>query len=269
MTATTEFIIPDRFCGPPGSANGGWAAGSLAALLHSPALPTTVSVRLLRPPPVNEIISVATDEGLLVALDQRDHRVAQVKDEGADNLPPEAVPPVALEVARGASAGYPGHTFHPFPGCFVCGTARAEGEGLRLFPGQVDDATAEHGETRTRVATTWTPTPEFAEPDDTFDLETANLPVTWAALDCIGGWAGDLTERLMVLGSMTAHVVRRPRIGVEHVLVGEARGQEGRKVSTGVSLYDPTAGGDGGPVLVASAAHVWITVDPATFGLPD
>ena len=256
MTTTAEFVIPHRFCGPPGSANGGWTAGELASRLHTPAVPTTVSVRLLLPPPVDQVLRVATDQTLLVAVDQQERRIAEVKDEGADTLPPEAVDPVDLDTARAAGAGYPGHTFHPFPGCFVCGTGRAEGDGLRIFPGRVADTPAG----RTRVATTWTPTAEFAEPTE---ADSATLPVTWSALDCIGGWAGDLNERLMVLGSITTHVVRPPRIGVEHILVGEGRGQEGRKVSTGVSLYDASAGT---PTLVATAAHVWITVDPATFG---
>ena len=262
MTVTTDLFIPARFSGPPGSANGGWAAGALAALVDDSDRSTTIAVRLMLPPPIDAPITVTTDEGRLVALDGMDQRVAEVTDLGADAPAPEAVPAVGLDVARAASAGYPGHTFHPFPTCFVCGTDRAEGDGLRIFPGQVDDTPAG----RTRIATTWTPAAEYEDLDDTAAAGSANLPSTWAALDCIGGWAGDLTERLMVLGSMTAHVVRRPRIGVEHILVGEARGEEGRKVSTGVSLYDPTDVDENGqPALVAAASHIWITVDPATF----
>ena len=39
--------------------------------------------------------------------------------------------------ARGAASRFAGHHDHPFPGCFVCGTERAAGDGLRLFPGPV------------------------------------------------------------------------------------------------------------------------------------
>ena len=84
--------------------------------------------------------------------------------------------------------------------------------------------------------------------------------MTWAALDCVGGWAGDLEERLMVLGGMTARVDSLPVVGDEHVVVGQARGQDGRKTFTASTLYDP----DGR--IVAVAEHVWIAVDPAAFG---
>ena len=41
--------------------------------------------------------------------------------------------------AVAASATYPGFSAHPFPTCFVCGPERAEGDGLRLFPGRLPD----------------------------------------------------------------------------------------------------------------------------------
>ena len=66
---------------------------------------------------------------------------------------------------------------------------------------------AEDGEPpRARVAATWTPDPTVAEDFHAYADEQprASLPVTWAALDCVGGWAGDLEERLMVLARMTA-----------------------------------------------------------------
>ena len=88
----------------------------------------------------------------------------------------------------------------------------------------------------------------------------ASVAVTWAALDCIGGWAGDLTERLMVLGRMTARVDDLPVIGEPHVVVGEGRGREGRKTFTAATLYDADRR------VVASAEHIWIAVDPALFG---
>ena len=51
-----------------------------------------------------------------------------------------------------------------------------------------------------------------------------------------------------------------PVIGEEHVVVGEGRGQDGRKTFTAATLYDA----DGR--VVATAEHVWIAVDPALFG---
>ena len=63
----------------------------------------------------------------------------------------------------------------------------------------------------------------------------------------------------MVLGTMTAVVHHLPVIGEEHVVVGEGRGQEGRKTFSAASVYDASGR------LVGTAEHVWIAVDPAFF----
>ena len=96
------------------------------------------------------------------------------------------------------------------------------------------------------MATTWTP----------YDV---TVPITWAALDCSGGWASGVDERPRVLGTMTARIDRLPVSGEQHVVVGTLRGEEGRKAFTASSLYAP----DGG--LVATAEHVWIAVDVKDF----
>lgn len=232
--------IPHRFRGPASSGNGGWTAGSLASYLA----PGPVRVTLRKPPPLDTELDVTIDDETATAT--RDDVVI------AAAMPAdEAVSPVEhLEAdrARAAEAAFAGHSFHPFPTCFSCGTGREPNDGLRIFPGRVDD----DSEGRVRVASTWTP-------DRSLGGETASLPVTWAALDCVGGWAGDLTQRLMVLGSMTAHVLDLPRIGKEHVLVGGARGSAGRRTFTASTLYDA----DGR--ALASAEHVWVAVDPEDF----
>ena len=124
--------------------------------------------------------------------------------------PPTTTPsrstPVAPSGAGAAEAAYPGLVSHPFPTCFACGTGREEGDGLRIFPGPVGGAAA--------VAATWTPHPSVAArlarvPRD--HPRGRRSPVTWAALDCVGGWAADLGERPMVLGRMTARRRRRCR----------------------------------------------------------
>jgi hypothetical protein len=172
------------------------------------------------------------------------------------------VEPVTPEEARAAMASYAGLTSHPFPTCFSCGTGREPGDGLRIFPGRVTDAPAgDGGEPRARVAATWTPDAGVAEDYHAYvdELPRASLPVTWAALDCVGGWAGDLEERLMVLARMTARIDSLPVIGEEHVLVGMAGAREGRKTRTSSTMYDA----DGR--VVGTAEHLWIAVDPATF----
>jgi hypothetical protein len=73
------------------------------------------------------------------------------------------------------------------------------------------------------------------------------------------GWAADIGERLMVLGTMTARLYSLPKVGEQHVVVGAARGESGRKRMSAVSLYDAAG------VLVGTAEHVWIAVDPKDF----
>lgn len=260
MTASSglpDLLVPSRFRGPASSGNGGWTAGALAATMpHAedrcrswPA----ITVALRQPPPLDVPLPVTEDgDGTHVAsYDGRPVAAARLADHD-----PVPVPPVGAEEARAAEASYPGLRAHPFPTCFACGTGREEGDGLRIFPGEVSP---DGGAVRT--AATWTPHPSLAEDWHEYrdDVRHASLPVTWAALDCVGGWAGDLTERLMVLGTMTARIDTLPVIGEEHVVMGAARGQEGRKTFTASTLYDA----DGR--VVAVAEHVWIAVDREAF----
>jgi len=255
----SELIVPSRFNGPATSGNGGWTAGALAALVEGqpddrarrwPA----VEVTLRKPPPLDVELPVATTETTASC------EVGQASYADGDLTVVESVP---FEVARAAEASYPGLVSHPFPTCFGCGIDREPGDGLRIFPGQVGDAVSANGQGAQRVAATWTPHESVAEEDHEYadDTRRASLPVTWAALDCVGGWAGDLTDRLMVLGRMTAQVDALPVIGEPHVLVGQRLGADGRKTRTAATLYDA----DGR--IVARAEHVWIAVDPTTFGV--
>jgi hypothetical protein len=230
----STLTVPARFCGPPTSGNGGWTAGALAAVLD-PSGDTPVRVRLRRPPPLDVPLDLVADaDGPGLAARHGDDVVVEAAPADAVPEPVEAVP---ADVARAAEAAYAGLTSHPFPTCYVCGTGRAPGDGMRIFPGRVDD----DAEGRVRVAATWIPE------------QDADLATAWAALDCVGGWAGDLGERLMVLGTITAHVRELPRGGVEHVVVGGARGSEGRRTFTASTLW-----AEGRPV--ATAEHVWVAV---------
>ena len=255
----TDLIIPSRFRGPPSSGTGGYSAGAVSAYAgdecpedHARPWPT-VSVSLLAPPPLEVPMTLAAGEdgGVVASYEGKPVLSARcTHDTVAD------VGPVAPEEARGAMATYAGLEGHPFPTCFSCGTGREPGDGLRIFPGRVGDLDG-----HARVAATWTPDPTVAEDFHAYAGEQprASLPVTWAALDCVGGWAGDLEERLMVLARMTARLDSLPVIGEEHVLVGMGRRNEGRKTWTSATMYDA----DGR--VVGTAEHLWIAVDPAAF----
>lgn len=247
---TTTLIVPGRFRGPARSGNGGYVAGALAGLLGDTA-GRAVRVRLQQPPPLDASMLVSAPQGGV----ELSFGGAPVAAAAFTDLDFEPVEGVSFEEATRASAAYPGHTFHPFPTCFSCGVGRED--GLRIFPGPVADA-AGGG---TRVAAPWVPDDSVAEDRHEYDdsQRRASLAVTWSALDCVGGWAGDLTERLMVLGQMTAIVDELPVIGDPHVVSGQALGSQGRKTFTASTLHD----GDGR--IVGRAQHVWLAVDPARF----
>jgi hypothetical protein len=222
--------IPARFNGPDHSGNGGYVAGLIA---HE-AGPGTMTSTLRIPPPLDVPLSWE-HEGDDVRL------LTAPPGVFARDVP--AAPSVA-EAAAGL-AGYPGFANHPFDRCFTCGTSRDEGDGLRLFTGPIGDA---------RVASQWTPHASFGNADGELDV-----PITWAALDCPGGWAADFTQQVMVLGRMTAEVVRPPRAGEPLLSVGELDVRDGRKFLTSTALYTLDE------ELLGRSEQVWIQVDHDTF----
>ena len=242
----TDLIVPARFNGPVRSGNGGFTAGSLAERVSTTA---TVEVTLRRPPPLETPMTVATDAGVTtLAVGAELVASARIVDDDLDAV--DEVPP---DVAATAMLGYPGLVRHPFPTCFACGPDRADGDGLRIFPGPVEGD-------RGHVASVWVPAPAHAESSDLVDgVQRCGFGITWAALDCVGGWSEDLEGRPCVLGRMTARVDARPVVGEPHVVVGRRLGRDGRKSFTASTLYDA----DGR--VVAAARHVWIAVDPSVF----
>ncbi len=255
MTGPTfgdDLTIGSRFRGPDRSGNGGYTAGSLAGRLPA-AGASAVEVTLRQPPPLDVAMKVqyvdledATRQALLL---MGGSRIAVGQVVGGEPAPVE---PVSAATAQQAMSRFPGLDSHPFPSCFVCGPQRAHGDGLRIFPGPVDAGV---------VASTWVPHESLTDrPDRPNDpVQHVGIGTAWAALDCAGGWAGDVGERRMVLGRMTALVDALPLVDEPHVVLGEARGREGRKTFTASTLYDS----DGR--IVGRAEHVWIAIDPSAF----
>lgn len=244
--------IARRFNGPDSSGNGGYvcgllarehAAGALGATASAPVTSTPVTSTLRLPPPLetplvwerhDDATHLVTTGGALVGTAQAG---------SFDQEPPPA--PTSAEAEQGLAA-YQGHDHHPFDRCFTCGTAREEGDGLRIFTGPIEDG---------RTAAAWTPHPDLATADGVLDE-----PTMWAALDCPGGWAADFTRQVMVLGRMTAQVFRPVAAGESVTATGLLRHREGRKMLTATALHD----GDG--ELLGRAEQVWIEVAPHTFG---
>jgi hypothetical protein len=225
-----QIVFDRRFRGPPESANGGYASGVAAGLLGGPA-----SVRLMRPPPLAKPLTVRRDGDRVVVVDTEPVIAASPHELDIDV--PE---PVGVDEARRASEGYAGFKIHPFASCFVCGPERAEGDGLRIFPGRVGE--------RNVLAATWTPTPDLAD-----EAGKVRPEFVWAALDCPGGWSAiGLVERPSVLGTLAARQLGDVIAGQTYVAMGWSTGSEGRKDFVGSALF--TAGGE----LVAEAAATWV-----------
>lgn len=232
--AVETVVIPRQFRGPPDSANGGYACGLLGV-----RVPHACRVRLHVPPPLEKPLAIRTAGAYHVSLNDGE----VVAAEGVVAEPPgEPPPPVDFDAAMAASARYRWATGHPFPGCFVCGPERHDGDGLCIFPGAVDG--------RPVVAAPWVPHPSFCDAGGRVRPE-----IVWAALDC-PSWFGLLDfepgTRTGLLGQLTARIIQRPSAGEPCVVIGWSRGREGRKLYGGAALY--TAAG----TLLGSSEAVWI-----------
>lgn len=235
--------IPRRYNGPEHSGNGGWVSGLLAAEQQQRHGDVVVTATLRQPPPLEVPLTWEDHPDGVRLVTAGGALIGEALAGSLDDDPP--APPTAAEAEAGLAA-YPGFATHPFDRCFTCGTARDDGDGLRLFTGPVGDGS--------RTAGPWMPHPDVAGPDGLLDL-----PTTWAALDCPGGWAADFTAQTMVLGRMTAEVLRRPAAGEALVASGLLRGRDGRKFRTATALH--TADGE----LLGRAEQVWIEIDRARF----
>jgi hypothetical protein len=230
MKTVGEVVVPRRFRGPPDSGNGGYVAGLVARFA-----PHTVRVRLMRPPPLEKPLEVvALDDGALLL---RDGELA-LADARPCELDLEVPRPPGYLEAIEASLACPGLRHHPAPDCFVCGTARARGDGLRLFAGPVTG--------RAIVAAPWTP-------DESLGHDGKAPPeIMFAVLDCPGAFTLWPAPAGMLLGSLAGHVHRLARIGRPHVVIGWRIGQEGRKLRVGTAIFEES--GD----LCGLAEGIWI-----------
>ena len=221
-----QIVVGARFNGPPGSGNGGYTCGLVAAatgLAHP-------EVTLRRPPPLDTPLRV---EG--TAVYDGEHVVASAAEapDAADVRPPDFP---GYDAARAAQARYAGLRDHPFPTCYVCGPARDD--GLGLYPGPVGNG---------HVACTWVP-------------HSADVEQVWAALDCPGAWALMQTDEApIVLGRLAVRITGTVHAGQPHVVTGwRAAPRDGRKHYAGTALHDAAG------TLLATGRATWIALQPSS-----
>ncbi len=205
-----EITIDPRFNGPPASANGGYAAGRLAAFVDAPA----ATVRLSAPPPLGVPMQVVPD-GDGVQLRDGETVVATARPAALDLQPPTTV---SVEAAAAAEAGATWvEEVHPYPTCFGCGPLRERGDALRHMCGPLSD-----GVVACR-ATTDDSLPH--DPDGTLPTE-----IVWAALDCPSATAViPVGAPPHLLGTLTVRVDAPVKVGEPYAVVAWPLGTDGRK----------------------------------------
>jgi hypothetical protein len=230
---SNTIVIERRFHGPPASGNGGYTCGVLSSFVNEPA-----QVTLRSPPPLDRPLNVVR-RGRRAELFHGNRLVAEAERTDLDPL--DLPQPPSLADAENAAASYAGFDEHAFPTCFVCGPERAEGDGLRIFPGRVAHMTP-------LVAAPWTPASDLCRPDGRVRRE-----FVWAALDCPGAFAVGYPARgETLLGRLSVQIESLPLAGEQCLVVGWPLGEDGRKLYAGTALFRAT--GD----VLAWARATWV-----------
>jgi hypothetical protein len=238
-----HLTIPSRFCGPPGSGNGGYVCGRIAAYLDG-----QVTVTLRQPPPLATPMAVERGSESSVRIHHGSTLIAEATS-SPGGLALEIPDPVSMAQAR-AAAGRARYYSDPlFPACFVCGPGREPGDGLRIFPGPVAG--------RPLWAAPWTPDPSVTNASGEVRPE-----VVWAALDCPSGIAaaeaaGLGQDNAILLGRMAASLAVLPVSGGQYRVIAWPGARDGRKLTAGSALLGP------GDQVLAAASAVWLTVPRA------
>jgi hypothetical protein len=187
-----------------------------------------VEVTLRRPPPLETPLRVRRDRDEILLL--HGHAVVAEARPASVRLVPPA--PVSLEEAEDACTRHVRVGNPVFRECFVCGV-RDEDDGLGIYVGAVAGREPLH-------AAPWI-------------VREAAPEIVWAAIDCPGAYSVGADGRgEIVLGRMTARVLRVPEAGERCVVTAWPLGEDGRKLFAGTALLAESG------ELLALARQTWI-----------
>ncbi len=242
-----SIVLGSRFNGPPSTANGGYACGSLAAAMGLPLGP--VSVRLHRPVPLETALRVARADVAASASPDADGAAMYIGEMLIATGSPAAVdppePPARPDSAAAEDARRRHHDFgadHPLARCFVCGEERPDGLHVSAGPVAADG-------TGDIVATPF-------EPDASFGTDgVVSAAVVWGALDCPSyPMSAMRSGQTCLLGTFRARISRDVLVGERLVVVGWTNRRDGRKYVTSSALLDRAG------TVIGAADAVWIGV---------
>lgn len=240
----TTIQIDPRFNGFPDIALGGYVGGVLASFVGRPSS----EVILRRPVKVGKKYQIITNLDGTKSLQEGEEVLAIVREASVDLKAPQ---PVALEESEVASRGYVGHMRHLVPTCFNCGPLRAEGDGLRIFPGSVAG--------RDVVAAPWIPAKSVGNSNG-----VVNSEFIWSALDCPTIWALVLhgrpdTKDQAVTARLAVELISPLQVGEPCVVMGWKVSEIERTRVAGGAVH--SADGE----LLAIAKHTLVTT---SWGVP-
>jgi hypothetical protein len=211
------LVIDKRYNGPPQSAHGGYICGLIAS-----ATGANVRVRLYRPPPLERELQVVVrspDEWRV--MDGAETVASAVRTHVQVHVPRAPTYVAAMD----ASLHFPGHKRPVFAECFVCGTQRQRGEGLRVFAGPIPSSNV--------YAAPWVPHEEVSDANGKVKPE-----FIWSVLDCPGYYASFTDLRPALMGEFTVHIDRLVHKDEACVIIGWPILIEGRKHKVGTALFD-------------------------------
>jgi hypothetical protein len=225
-----SITIARRYCGPPNSANGGYACGLVANVFGGSG-----EVTLRAPPPLGRALELVRADDTSVEF--RDGQRLLVVGRSARPHVREIPAASFLEAENAARrSSHSDQSRHPFPGCFVRGPARAVGDGLRVFVGPLP---ARPGREIAVLAASWVPASDSAGADGAVSGECI-----WAVLDCPSGFACLAARELGMTGGEPVLLAAWP-----------AKSTNVRSPATGVSS---SLGRSAETVASSSpAAHSW------------